>query len=101
MLLNMYRKCYAKIENNSQKQVVAIVLFRGYTLRLLMLWVSSFYRICFWKASGGREPLAPTIFTFLPKPLLCKGGVYTRSFLFIPVKTMTASAVWQSRLRGV
>jgi hypothetical protein len=38
----MYRKCYAKIENNSQKQVVAIVLFRGYTLRLLILWVSSF-----------------------------------------------------------
>ena len=43
MLLHMCRKCYAKIENNSQKnQVVAIVLFRGYTLWLLKFWIGSF-----------------------------------------------------------
>ena len=56
---------------------------KSYTLRLFYLWVGSFYRICFWKASGSREPLAPTIFTFLPKPLLCqRWGLYSLVFIY-------------------
>ena len=36
-----------------------------------------------------------------PNPSFDKGGVYTRSFLFISVKTMTTPAVGQSGLRDV
>ena len=60
-----------------------IYYFNSYTLKLYILWVSSFYRICFWKASGSREPLAPTIFTFLPKPLLWqRWGLYSLVFIY-------------------
>ena len=46
---------------------------KSYTLKVYTPWVSSFYRICFWKASGSRE--TPARFFCICKNYDCSRGV--------------------------
>ncbi len=82
----MYRKCYAKIENNSQKnQVVDIVLFRGYTLRLLMLWVSVFLQNLFLEGERQSGAVGSNYIYIPPQtpPLTKVGFILARFCLFL------------------
>ena len=54
-----------------------------------------FTRICFWKASGSRKPLVPTIFTFLSTPpSFGKGAAWILcSFFYLRIYNKRAKPV--------